>query len=291
MGHSGLQFALCRPARAIALPRSATPDYCPGLSVERVFVVPFGGVDAEPKVDPHRLIGAQRCDVLCRCIVAACLVLRRLRRDTTFIGALAKPSWTTRIGQAMLDSLDGMLPAEAGPTGVLTVRGAELDMLSSDEQYVGLMLAQVLADCGSAGKPSMAAKKELGQLQGWSHHKVASLRELLEGVLGEGPSAALPPPSPPRGTTRLLVLREDAPRSARSELELARADGVDRLVFVLGDHVGLRPIALGRLVTEFGGRAVTLGETHLLTSQCISVLQFLVDSTWSAKTSPLRGSP
>jgi len=102
---------------------------------------------------------------------------------------------------------------------------------------------------------------------GWSCWEEESLRSLLHRVLEA------------RGRSRLLVLREDAPADASEELALAAADeGLEHLVVVVGDHIGLRPVAMGRLVSDFGASAISLGPTPLLTSQCISILQYLLDS-------------
>jgi len=254
-------------------------------------MVPFGSIEARPSVDPYRLIGAQRFDVLCRCVVAALLCSRCIRRDSTFVAALAKPSWTTRVGQALLRSLDGTLPEEAGPTGVLRVSGPEVQRLSPDEQRVGMTLAQVFAAQGARTAARAAAAGASGHA-GWCRGEVPSLRRLLWDLLASGPAGQQASPAlvPPHPAVRLLVLREDAQRHVRDELVVAKAEGIERLVFVLGDHVGLRPMASGRLITDFGGRAVSLGHTSLLTSHCITVLQFLVDRHWRVHSTLTRGA-
>lgn len=283
-------------------------------------MVPFGQMASDMKVDPLRLSGAQRTDVLCRCIVAALLVSRRVRRDTSFVGALAKPDWTTRVGEAFLRSLDGQLPEGAGPTGVLEVVGSELQMLYEDEHWVGTTLAQILAQestelspwpPSSSGRASLAAARAspAPRSAGWRRGSVSSLRDLLEGLLSSGAIPAAGDTGSAGacaaagigslaggvglgnaglgggGETRLLVLREDARRTSREELQAARSEGAQRLVFVLGDHKGLKPPALGRIVADYGGRAVTMGPTPLLTSQCISALHYEMDRLWPASLS------
>lgn len=276
-----------RPLASAALPPEALP---PRRVAERIFLVPFGSIGKTPIVDPTRLVGKERIDVFCRCVIASLMCSRRVRRDTTFVAALAKPAWTTRVGKAILESLDGALSPEAEPTGLVKVSGAQLEMLCPDEQWVGATLAQLVsangrreaaaddaADDAAVGKHSLRGGLREERVAGWCFGEVASLRQLMEDLIAPAPKA-----------TRIFVLREDGEQSARVALQEAHAEGAERLVFVLGDHVGLRPAACGRLVDDYGARAVTLGETPLLTSHCITVLQHLADSQWPAVASSTR---
>lgn len=274
---------------------------------ERVFLVPFGSIPATGSFDPCRLAGADRFDVLCRCIIASLLCSRRLRRDTSFIAALAKPSWTTRVGRALSQSLSGTLPTEAGDTRILEVEGCRLLELSPDEHKVALKLAQVLTaftQHRALAEGSMKGYSEgeqtcqegprqaqkLGNsgpgdgVSGWKLWNVASLRELVSSV-HRPPGANLLG----KRNSLLLVLTEDAKVPARDALAEAYDAGIDRIIFVLGDHIGLRPAASDLLATDFGALRVHLGQTPLLTSQCISVLQFLADEYWPACTSRTNG--
>lgn len=246
--------------------------------VDRIFLVPFGAVSSSPSVNPEKLVGAQRLDVVCRCITSALMGSRHIRRDTTFTGAFVKPSWTTRVGQAILQSLDGSLPVEADPVGVLEVEGFNLQMLCPDEAWVASTLAQILSISYPATTIDRAglhlrAKRTVG----WRMYQESSLRSLLKCVL--------PLTSSDPNCFRLFVLREDAQIGLGEALRKCREEPVRKLVFVIGDHVGLRPAACGRLVTDFKAQEVSLGTTPLLTSHCISIIQFLVDQHWTARIS------
>merc|ERR1712232_32496 len=77
---------------------------------------------------------------------------------------------------------------------------------------------------------------------------------------------------------RIFVLQEDAPALLRDEL--ARLDGSELLVFIIGDNMGLRPYQVNHLSEIFGATVVELGSTPLFTSHCISIVQHLVDERW-----------
>lgn len=221
-------------------------------ALHRTFLVPFAAVPCWPQVDPDRLAGSNRLDVFCRSLASA--LGTRPRRDSSFLAAFARPSWTPRIGLGLLESLDGKPPAGAGAVGVVEVVGRESEDIFLEERPTAERLKQLL---------------QQQSVPGWRSWEEASMRSLLLKLLKDEP----------RGKrARLFVLQEDAAETAEEALSrLAAEPEVDHLIFVVGDHIGLRPMAVGRLVSDFGAEAVQLPTAPLLTSQCITVLQYLVD--------------
>eukprot|EP00439_Symbiodinium_sp_Y106_P023967 s1711_g2.t3 len=270
-------FSSLAPAR-----RSAKP----APSFHRTFLVPSASIPCWPEVDIERLAGAPRLDTLCRCIAATFHLgaSSEPRSDSSFLAAFAKPSWTSRLGFGLLDSLDGRPPPGARPIGAVQVSGQHLRVTGPSERNLGAALKRLLE---GEEEPGWSCWEENNH--GLRFHefgdnecslklplKEESLRSLLHRVLEA------------RGRSRLLVLREDAPADASEELTFVRGfrhlalaaadEGLEHLVVVVGDHIGLRPVAMGRLVSDFGASAISLGPTPLLTSQCISILQYLLDS-------------
>eukprot|EP00439_Symbiodinium_sp_Y106_P023419 s1711_g2.t2 len=296
-------FSSLAPAR-----RSAKP----APSFHRTFLVPSASIPCWPEVDIERLAGAPRLDTLCRCIAATFHLgaSSEPRSDSSFLAAFAKPSWTSRLGFGLLDSLDGRPPPGARPIGAVQVSGQHLRVTGPSEwlsRQKGTSTQKVwssnysysysysycrclrvfTATAESRSGPQAALGRRRGarlELLGGGDNecslklplKEESLRSLLHRVLEA------------RGRSRLLVLREDAPADASEELTFVRGfrhlalaaadEGLEHLVVVVGDHIGLRPVAMGRLVSDFGASAISLGPTPLLTSQCISILQYLLDS-------------
>mmetsp|Transcript_28209 Transcript_28209/g.63619 ORF Transcript_28209/g.63619 Transcript_28209/m.63619 type:complete len:276 (+) Transcript_28209:28-855(+) len=241
---------------------AAVPRALPrGLATEarrfhRTFLVPFASIPCWPEVDLDRLDGALRLDTFCRCIAAALHLGAKdaPRADSSFLAAFARPSWTSRLGLGLLDSLDGKPPSGARPVGVIEVSGRHLRTTQPSERDLAASLQRTLR---GAEEP------------GWYLSEEESMRKLLLRVLKS------------RGPSLLMALREDSPVHASEEIaRLSDADSADiqHLVIVVGDHIGLRPVASGRLVADFGAKPVTLGPTALLTSQCISILQYLLDT-------------
>jgi len=257
-----------------------------GRAIERVFFVPFGTLPTNVVVDSTRLaggaqeIGSQRVDVLCRCIVAALLCSKRLRRDSTLVAAFAKPSWTRHVGDAFQRSFEGKVPDEAGMTGVVNVLGTELQNLEEEEQWVSTTLAQLLRVTRDAHEcVRSSSSTDSARLAGWHWSSVVSLKQVLERLLA--PSKVIGRPAKQeQPIPRLFLLSEDADATAQEALEEARADGAQQLVFVLGDHKGFGRGPVETLVSAWGAKEVTLGPTPLLTSQCITVLNWEMDKLW-----------
>eukprot|EP00434_Breviolum_minutum_P035890 symbB.v1.2.031787.t1/scaffold3728.1/size51370/2 len=239
-----------------SIPCGAMAPLAEVRSLQRTFLVPFASIPCWPQVDPDRLAGSHRLDVFCRSLAAA--LGQRPRKDSSFLAAFAKPSWTRRIGMGLLESLDGQPPAGAAPIGVVEVVGGKSQDVFLEE------------------RPTAQRLKHLLQQQtvpGWRCWEEASMRSLLLKLLkdlqvGGGKSV------------RLFVLQEEAAETAEealAQLAVQPKVHVDHVIFVIGDHIGLRPMAFGRLVNDFGAKAVSLPTAPLLTSQCITVLQYLVD--------------
>ncbi|CAE7698608.1 unnamed protein product [Symbiodinium sp. CCMP2592] len=183
-------FSSLAPARRSA--KQAPP-------LHRTFLVPSASIPCWPEVDVERLAGAPRLDTLCRCIAATFHLgaSSEPRSDSSFLAAFAKPSWTSRLGFGLLDSLDGRPPPGARPIGAVQVSGQHLRVTGPSERNLGAALKRLL---------------EGEEEPGWSCWEEESLRSLLHRILEA------------RGRSRLLVLREDAAADASEELALAAAD-------------------------------------------------------------------
>lgn len=260
---------------------------CRASGPHRTFLLLFGAVPCWPKLDPQRLAASHRLDVLCRCITSALQLDsgHKPRERSSIVAAFARPSWTPRLGYGLVESLDGQVPEGANPVGVMEIHGSQLEELRPDERWLALQLKRAL-ETPSSGETS----KLLPEMPGWQRWEVTSLRLLVQHLLSREPGTApLGAPLQRRQNTRLLALREDADAEAKDELlRAASLGGVDHLIFVLGDHIGLRPMAFGRLQTDFGGHTISLGANALLTSQCITLLQYLTDTTFLDQNSLLK---
>ena len=156
--------------------------------------------------------------------------------------------------------------ADAPPHLLLEVRGAEVELLYPEERWVGATLRKALA---RHANPALGERwKDSARTAGWHLRDVESVKEALEGLFAEP------------GTCGLL-LAEDGPHDALAELEVAREAGAKRVVFVLGDHFGLDARMRADLLRGFPSlRAVSLGPVPMLSSQCITVMNYLADRVW-----------
>ena len=211
---------------------------------------------------------------------------RKLRQDTTFIAALVKPSWTSRVGQALMQSLRGQLPEESGPTKVVKIIGAAIPKQRGafipTERWLAKTFTAVLDN-------PTANPKVQRRCRGWSCEDMVSLRQLFAEIgipaRGKEPHEAL---------TAMLtkvfafVLHEEAPVHLRDELQriehtMHTTAERPRFVFIVGDQTGLTREQVEYLVEEFGVTPVTVGTTPMLTSHCIVVLHHLLDEIWTAE--------
>ena len=251
-----------------------------------MFLVPFGSIASSEDVLPGHS-HFHRFDVFSRCSIAALMCSRKLRQDTAFLAALVKPSWTSRVGQALMRSLEGQPPETASPTKVVKITGAAIPKKRGafipTERWLAKTFTYVLDDATSTPKVQQ-------RCTGWTCEEVASLRDLLSrmGVPPKGHSAA-PPES--LANVAAFVLFEGA--SAHFRDELAKIESSDstppRIVLIVGDQTGLTQEQVEYMSTEFGIVPVTLGVTPLLTSHCIVVLHHLMDEFWPAQLAVAGG--
>ncbi|CAK9062148.1 unnamed protein product [Durusdinium trenchii] len=157
-------------------------------TLQRTFLVPFAAVPCWPQVDPDRLAGSYRLDVFCRCLAST--LGPRPRKDSIFLAAFTKPSWTPRLGVGLLESLDGQPPAGAAPVGAVEVVGREAQDQFLEERQTALRLQQMLNQ-----QP----------VPGWRSWEEASMRSLIVNLLKSHKLRGQ------RG--RLFVLQEDAPET------------------------------------------------------------------------------
>ncbi|CAJ1448280.1 unnamed protein product, partial [Effrenium voratum] len=141
------------------------------------------------------------------------------------------------------------------------VTGAEVSPLSPEERQVAGQLQALLAG---------------EEVQGWQRWQEASMKSLLLKLHPSGAEGR-----------RLFLLEEDAKLDVEEAL-MQLPPEVEQLTFIVGDHIGMRPVAHGRLVSDFGAQPVRLNCPPLLTSQCITLLQFLTDRHLSARKSGCR---
>eukprot|EP00913_Durusdinium_trenchii_P031768 g29752.t1 len=118
------------------------------------------------QVDPDRLAGSYRLDVFCRCLAST--LGPRPRKDSIFLAAFTKPSWTPRLGVGLLESLDGQPPAGAAPVGAVEVVGREAQDQFLEERQTALRLQQMLNQ-----QP----------VPGWRSWEEASMRSLIVNLL------------------------------------------------------------------------------------------------------------
>lgn len=248
------------------------------VSVERLFLIPFASIS--PQVDiVEDYTTHSRIDVFARTLIAAVMCSRAVRKDTTLLAMLAKPSWTNRAGWALLDSMKGTMPSSARPPKIVRIVGADIPKkrcaFVPTESWIAKRLSLVL-------DPSEKDEKVKENCRGWSAFEVESLRNLLI-QLGLKPREQINnlPRRQAIGAPRVYVLHEDATTLMRDELQRI-ADKPDKLIFIVGDHRGLGPYHVNYLVEEFGALPVRVGTTGLLTSHCVTVLQHLVDERWPA---------
>jgi len=235
---------------------------------ERIFVVPFSRMppDPLPALDLTNLSSWERFDTLCRCIVATVMAARSLRREARFVGVFTKPPWMdAKVALALRQSILGIRQPGAPQHTRLEVKGSEVLQLYPEERWVAAALRKVLDRYQNPTKGPL--------LTGWHAGPEDSFRDVLEQLLGE--------PGPP---TQVFVLDEDAAEDAEVSLARARDSGQRRLLFILGDHVGLSPSSREELVSRFGAVPVQLGPVPLFTSQCITVLHFLLDRVFVSST-------
>lgn len=136
-------------------------------------------------------------------------------------------------------------------------------MLYAEECWVGATIIKALQRDADPEHGKRLA--ESARTAGWRVSRVESVRAALEEL------------SSPPGKTAIFLLDEEAPLDTEAQLERAREEQVQQIVFILGDHLGFGPALRNSFVAHFGARLSHLGTVPLLTSQCITIINHLVD--------------
>ncbi|CAE8590655.1 unnamed protein product, partial [Polarella glacialis] len=180
--------ALC--SRWPALPRHAEPRVNGGfaeqakdskLLPERVFLVPFPRIppDPLPALNMDNLSAWERFDTLCRCVVAALMTSRRIRRNTRFLAVFTKPPWIgAKVAEALRESLQGRRLPEAPPHTQLEVRGEEVQMMYAEERWVAATFEKALKRFSDPELGAAWAKS--ARTAGWRLSSPESLAAVLE---------------------------------------------------------------------------------------------------------------
>jgi tRNA pseudouridine-54 N-methylase len=265
-----------------APPSSAPPSSAPP---SRHFVIPFSRLPC--RASSHNLdLVKTRGDVWCRCLVAALMVSRGTRNDSSFTAValapppvspnhplIAAPPAQERAGSAA-DGASDFVPV------YLRACGRHIKCLRPEQSTCAAILNAALPPA-TGDLRSMFASGQLNSIEG----KRGCCQGLYVGI-GGFEQALLDAADGAAGGARpfCIVLQE---RSEGLQLALPRALALTdkqptAFVIVLGDQEGLTPDQERSIDCALASRGVpvvraSLGPTELLASQAIVIAHYLLD--------------